>query len=254
MNDAYSRFDAHVHIGWWKTPDFAGHGSGIAQVSRVLRQSGFTGALAMTTDQIDNQGLLSAIKAGTHEISFSFAAWAQPGDSSFALFLESNLDHICAIKTHPSFARKPISHDDYVFVLELARRHGLPVVVHCGRWQEVAGYNIVLDTARKWHDVSFVLAHMGGDSPALVSGAASRIHDEHIENAFLGTESIREYWLVGRALDVLGPSRLVFGSDHNLNHPASFVAVIDALGLEGADYQAIMGGNAYRLFHRANSL
>jgi predicted TIM-barrel fold metal-dependent hydrolase len=39
----------------------------------------------------------------------------------------------------------------------------------------------------------------------------------------------------------------VFGSDHNLNHPGSFLAVIEALGLSAAQRAAILGGNARRI-------
>ena len=88
---------------------------------------------------------------------------------------------------------------------------------------------------------------MGGDSPTLVAGASNAIKERKLNNAYLGTESIREPWVVGRAIDTLGADRLIFGSDHNLNHPNSFIAVINALGLSNEEKAQIFGKNAQRL-------
>ncbi len=252
--DPFQVFDAHVHVGRWLTQDFAGRASDLSDVAQVLRSCGITGALVMPTDAGDNEGLLHEVirhqdTPGAAPALF-FAAWVRPGDDSLIDFLSENLSRIHALKMHPSFNRLPITDAAYTPFLGLAERHRLPVVVHCGRWQEVAGYGLALEAAERHPDLPFILSHMGGDAPALVLGAAQAICERGLSNAFLGTESIREYWLVGQALDLVGPERLVFGSDHNLNHPASFLAVIEALGLAPAERSMVLGGNAMRLLAR----
>lgn len=249
--DPFQVFDAHVHVGRWLTPDFAGRESDLADVTRVLRSCGVTGALVMPTDSGDNEALLGQVRAhqaapGAAPVLF-FAAWVRPGDDSLKAFLERNLSRVSALKVHPSFNRVPITDPAYESFLTLASRERWPVVVHCGRWREVAGFEFALEAAARYPDVPFLLSHMGGDSPALVLGAARAIRERGLANAHLGTESIREYWLVARALDLVGPERLVFGSDHNLNHPASFLAVIEALDLGPKDRAMILGGNARRI-------
>lgn len=245
--DPFQVFDAHVHVGRWRTPDFAGRDSDLEDVTRVLRSCGVTGALVMPTDSGDNEGLLRAVDGHRDLPALFFAAWVRPGDDSLHDFLERNRSRVSALKIHPSFNRLPVTDPAYEPLLAVASRRRWPVVVHCGRWREVAGFEIALDAADRHPDIPFVLSHMGGDSPTLVLGAAGAIRERGLANAYLGTESIREYWLVARALDLVGPERLVFGSDHNLNHPASFLAVVEALGLAPRERALVLGGNARRL-------
>ena len=256
-SNAFQVFDAHVHVGRWRTPDFAGRASDLSDVVRVLQAARITGALVMPTDEGDNAGLLRALaeyraRAGSGPELY-FAAWIRPADAGLEEFLDQNVSQIHAFKIHPSFNRLPISDPAYRRYLQRASRDRLPVVVHCGRWQEVAGYEIALRVAADHPDVPFVLSHMGGDSAALVLGAARAIRERGLVNAFLGTESIREYWLVERALDLVGPERVVFGSDHNLNHPASFLAVIDAIALPPQDRARVLGQNARGLLASAKT-
>lgn len=255
--DPFQVFDAHVHVGPWRTPDFAGRDSDLADVRRVLRSCGVTGALVMPTDSGDNDALLREVvrHQGTPGAApaLFFAAWVRPDDDSLTDFLERNMSRVGALKVHPSFNRVPITDPAYAPFLALAERRRLPVVVHCGRWREVAGWEKAVEVAERHPDIPFLLSHMGGDSPALVLGAARAIRERGLSNAHLGTESIREYWLVAQALDLVGPERLVFGSDHNLNHPASFLAVIEALDLAPAERALILGGNARRLLGAAGT-
>jgi hypothetical protein len=247
--DAFDVFDAHVHAGRWLTPDFAGRESSLDQVCDVLDRAGITGALVMPTDAGDNNGLLDAVAGRVGFPALRFAAWINPSAPGLPGWLEANASRIDAIKVHPSFCRLPITAPAFTPFLEFAREHSLPVVVHCGRWREVAGFELSLERARAFPEVPFILSHMGGDSPGLVLGAVDALGDGTLPNVHLGTESIREYWLVGRAVDALGPERLVFGSDHNLNHPKSFLAVLDALDISPDARALILGGNARRLIN-----
>lgn len=252
--DPFEVFDAHVHVGAWLTPDFVGRKAFLDEALKVMRESGVTGALVMPTDAADNARLLSDLKG--YEVSnkgpkrLFFALWVKPTDLSLRGFIEANAHEIAALKVHPSFNRLPITDKAYAPFLKEASRRSWPVIVHCGRWREVAGYEHVLEVAEKYPDVAFIMSHMGGDSPGLVLGAASEVRLRGLQNLYFGTESIREYWLVGMALDLVGPKRLVFGSDFNLNHPLSFLAVINALGLSKEEKSLILGKNARGLLCR----
>lgn len=257
MPDAFQRFDAHVHVGAWQTPDFAGHASDLADVRRVLGQAGFTGALVMPTDDGDNDGLarnLAGIRSEPGGPELLMAAWVDPHRPDAAMdFLQRRGPEVRALKCHPSFARLPLTAPAYRPFLAFARDHRLPIVTHCGRWREVAGFEVALAVAADFPEVTFVLSHMGGDGPTRVAGAVAAIRERGLVRVHLGTESIREPWVVGRAIDALGADRLLFGSDHNLNHPASFLAVIDALELSPDERARILGGNARRLFEPMRS-
>jgi len=239
-------FDSHVHVGGWVTPDFRGHSTTLAQTAKVLEDCGIGGALVMPTDSGANDWLADAVAAYRGPVRFLQAFWALPDEHGLEAIL-GRADYR-AIKIHPSFCRRPVTDTCWAPALRAAADTHLPVVVHCGRWQEMAGYGLLLDVADRWPDVNFVMAHMGGDSPALVIAAARAVAARRLKNVFMGTESIREYWLLASAIEIVGADRVLFGSDHNLNSPASFLAVIDAAGLSTAERAAILSGNARRLF------
>jgi predicted TIM-barrel fold metal-dependent hydrolase len=239
-------FDSHVHVGRWRIADFGGHGTTLAETAGILAAAGIRGALVMPTDSGDNAGLLAELDAFDGPVRFAAAAWAVPDDQALAALVDTH--DFRAIKIHPSFCRVPVTDAAWAPSLEVARSRRLPVVVHCGRWQEMAGYGLLLKAAETWPDVDFVMAHMGGDSPSLVLGAARETVGRGFENVYFGTESIREYWILAEAIGIVGADRVLFGSDHNLNPPAAFRAVIDAIGLSAADRRLVLGENAVRLF------
>ena len=115
----------------------------------------------------------------------------------------------------------------------------------------MAGYRLALDVAERFSRVAFVLGHMGGDEPLLVRETYRRIGERGIGNAYLGTESLRQYWVVREAVDALGADRIVFGSDYNLNHPDMFRALVDGLELDREARARILGENLNALLPRA---
>lgn len=245
-------FDGHVHIGAWQLPDFSGHASDAADLLFIYRRYAYAGALVFSTDAADNRGLLEAVPRQVGELAFRHAFWVAPELPGNLSTLEETAAQWAALKIHPSLLRRPIGDPSYAPYLDVAATLGIPVVVHCGRWQEMAGYGLVLDVAAMRPGLHFILGHMGGDSPHLVDGCAARIADTEITNVSLGTESIREPWVLERALERLGPRRLVFGSDYNLNHPEPFRRLIEVLDIPDAAREDIFIRNLDRLFPPAH--
>jgi predicted TIM-barrel fold metal-dependent hydrolase len=236
--------DGHVHVGAWKTPDFAGHQNTLEDAVRVYRDANFAGALVMGTDAANNQSLLAAIEAHNacdSSLIFRFMAWVDPRTPDMMDFLNDQLDRIAALKIHPSFLRTRPDDSELVAYWRWAERHGRPVVVHCGRWQEMSSFRFCIEAAQRYPTVHVIAAHMGGDSPELVlatiEGAKS------LSNLYLGTESIRQPWLIQRAVDALGAQQIIFGSDYNLNSPRSFQCIIDDLNISTEERALILGQN-----------
>lgn len=235
--------DGHVHVGTWDHPPFCGHGTTFDESIAMLQAAGVAGALVTTTDRRDHVALVEAC-AVPRAVRTWAALWVSPTT------LEADLDAMeqlagryRALKLHPSLSRIAISDDVWRPFLREAERRALPVVVHCGRWLPMAGWTLCLDLAARWPTVRFILAHMGGDSPELGQAAVARAKADRLENVWFGTESIREYWSVQRAIDALGPSRFVYGSDHNLAHPATYLPVIDALAISAEERAQVYAGN-----------
>lgn len=237
--------DGHVHVGRWRTPDFSGRATEVEDAARLYAELGYTSALVMPTDTGENARLLDGLLASS--FPFRFCAWIDPADPAAAAFLDERRDDVAALKVHPSFLRRRA--DDEVFepFYRWGAAHGTPVLVHCGRWLEMASWRFPLAAAVRHPDVAFVLCHMGGDGTDLVEGAVEGVLASGADNVFFGTESIRQYWIVRHAISRLGPERVIFGSDYNLNHPRSFEAVVDALDLPPAARERVF-------FHNLNEL
>jgi predicted TIM-barrel fold metal-dependent hydrolase len=68
-----------------------------------------------------------------------------------------------------------------------------------------------------------------------------------LPNAYLGTESIREYYSLRLALDCLGPERLLFGSDYPLGWPAAYLQVFEGARPSADERRLVLGENLRRL-------
>ena len=233
-------------MGTWRTPDFSGRATQVAEAAALYGGLGYDGALVMPTDTADNAGLERAL--AETDYPFRFCAWIDPDDDGLDAFLDTAASRIAALKIHPSFLRRRVTDPVFEPYLRWAADHHTPVLVHCGRWQEIASYRFPIEVAREHPETTMILCHMAGDSTDLVQATCDLVEETGITNAYLGTESIRQYWIVQRAVDQLGPERIIFGSDYNLNHPKSFQAVVDALELSEAARQRIFFDNLNTLF------
>jgi len=160
-------------------------------------------------------------------------------------------------------------------VLELARTHKAPVLVHCGllkvKLRDAFGiprpYDLtyadplaVVVAANRFRDVSFVLPHFGGGmlEHALLAGA-------QCENICVDTSSSND-WMAAlpgsvaladvfrAALRVFGAERILFGTDSS-TFPRGWrgdirdaqLQALEQAGAKAAQVDAVMGGNLARL-------
>ena len=247
--------DAHIHVGDWKHPDFLGRRSTVASTLEVLEEAGISGAALCPTDRCDNAGLLAesvvAIEQG-YAGKLWVLPWVRPtGHEEGAKDLEfvaSNRDSVCGVKIHPSLSRVRISDEGFAPVLELAHRRGLVVLVHCGRWQEMASYKFAVEAAKRYPQAKFLLAHSGGDTPPLATAAAELVAEECVDNVWFEFSGLREFWVVERNVSLLGAERYLMGSDYALAHPLMYIGAVAGMKLSSAQKDLILGQNAIKLF------
>lgn len=241
--------DGHVHWGEWKPEREGWPGATLADIRSALARSGIHGAVLMPTDRADNAGLAAAIAADPR--GFHFFAWVDPhAPDDMLRFLEEHVAVLGGLKFHPSLERAAATDPLWRPFLEFAERWRLPVIVHAGRWQEMAGWRFCLDVAERHPEASIIVAHLGGDLPSLQQECAREMARRALPNAYLGTESIREYYSVRYALDRLGADRLLFGSDYPLGWPAAYLAVLDGANPSEEERRQVLGENLLRLLAR----
>ncbi|MBK8551810.1 MAG: amidohydrolase family protein, partial [Ignavibacteria bacterium] len=149
------------------------------------------------------------------DFKFYYKAWINPDDKDLDNFLENNIDKISLFKVHPSIQRKKITNGSYDKYMKLAEEKKKPVVVHCGRWQEIASYKFPLELTEKYPGLILILAHLGGDQPSLYLECAKELKNKKYRNVYLGTESVREFHFVNKVVHTVGAEKVIFGSDYN---------------------------------------
>ncbi|MBS1491896.1 MAG: amidohydrolase family protein [Bacteroidetes bacterium] len=240
--------DAHIHIGKW-SEIFLNLESTVDEAVAELKKSGIDEAICMPTDRTSNTELLSEIKSRT-DYKFYFNAWINPKDAELDEFLEKNISDVHFFKIHPSIDKLKITDPSFEKYLYLASEKKIPIVVHCGRWKEMAGYEICLEAAKKFPDLRLILAHLGGDQPSICTQCAKDVKAGGYENVYLGTESVREFYFVNEVVKTLGAERVLFGSDYNLGLPASYLPIIDRLKVSNEEKELIYSGNAMKLLQK----
>lgn len=239
--------DGHIHIGRW-SEIFLNYTSTVEEAVEVMKESGVEGAVAMPADATSNSELLSGIKK-ISGYKFYFCAWINPYDSELPGFLEENTGDVKFLKYHPSLIRKRITDESLIPYLEIADKQRYPVIVHCGRWQEIAGFEYVIEAARNFPGVNFILAHLGGDQPSLCTSAARAVRESGLKNLYLGTESVREFYFVNEVVKTAGAERIIFGSDYNLGLPKMYIPIIEKLKISNEEKEMIYSGNILRLIN-----
>lgn len=249
--------DAHVHVGAWDHADFLGRASSFQSTLAELEGAGIGGAALLPTDRGENQALLDgarAAQAAGHRGQMWLFPWVRPlgaGGEADLAWVEDNLASIAGIKFHPSLSRVRISDPAFAPFLELCARASKVALVHCGRWQEMASWRFCLDAAERHPAARFLLAHAGGDTPPLATAAAAGIAERKLANAWFEISGLREYWVVQRNIDLIGPERYLLGSDYNLAHPSMYVAAVRAMKLGEVATRQVLGENAVALLGAA---
>lgn len=247
--------DAHIHVGRWRHADFLGRQTDLAGVVAVLEAAGCDGGVLMPTDDYDNQGLWDAIDAARTEVGRALwmVPWVRPegADDRAATadldWVEAHAADVSGIKIHPSLSRCRVTDDRFRPALELAASHDLVVIVHCGRWQEMASYRFAIEAALDYPEVRFLLAHAGGDTPPLATAAADMVAERGVDNVWFDFSGLREFWVIERNVARIGSDRYLMGSDFSLAHPLMYRGAVAGMNLSDGDKEAMLGANAVAL-------
>lgn len=242
--------DSHIHIGKWSSI-FFNYESTVEEAIKVMKSSGVDAAVCMPTDKTGNNFLLKET-IDNPDFKFYYNAWINPEDKDLDMFLKNVMDRISMFKVHPSIQKRRITDESFDKYMQLAEENKKPVVVHCGRWQEIASYKFPLELVEKYPDLILILAHLGGDQPSIYLECAETINDKknnRYKNVYLGTESVREFYFVNKVVHTVGAEKVIFGSDYNLGLPLTYIPIVESLDIPSSDKDLIFSGNILRLIN-----
>jgi predicted TIM-barrel fold metal-dependent hydrolase len=119
--------------------------------------------------------------------------------------------------------------------------HSQLAVRGCEPWR-------LLTLAEAFPEVTFIMAHMGGDG-GFVQGNQSAQLVKDVPNIILETSTtVTDPWatFLGPA-EMLGPERVILGSDAPLHHVALNLLKLDLLDMDDEWRRLMLGGNMQRI-------
>jgi len=132
-------------------------------------------------------------------------------------------------------------------IMEKAGHYKVPVLFHCGR-AAAASPVLIADLAQDYPDVSVIVAHMGYRDRADETIALAK----RVKNLYLDTAIMCHIRLLARAVETVGPERVLHGSDHPAQ-PFRFelekiaIHLREFAGLDNKSLALILGKNLKRL-------
>lgn len=138
----------------------------------------------------------------------------------------------------------------------LCKEHGLPMMVHVN---EPMGHQypgkapltlkMIYDLARALEGVTLILAHWGGG--LFFFNLLKREVPEALTDVYFDTAAspfLYQPKIYGLAAEIIGPEKILFGSDYPLIRPARYFREMEAAGLDAETSRLIKGEAAAKIF------
>ena len=245
--------DAHAHV----SP--TSYGS-TEKYLEVLRQSGIDQAVICLGGMIDVRRMSEYIvgakkpndiphneyvaKSVENSPMLDGVACVNPCDPEAA----HNLDR-CLKKGFRGLMVSPLVHKfsfrdaNMAELASLCGERGLPVISH-NAWRDGANTVDYVALARKFPGTNFILEHMGAPPADMEATEAAA----ELDNFFLET-SLGNYMHILETVKRAGASKVIFGSEYPLSHPAVELKKILLLEISERDRDKILGENIRDLMH-----
>jgi uncharacterized protein len=236
--------DVHQHSGPWP---FAGATGGIALNLRLMQRCGIdiaivSSARAVVQDMILGNNELADELVGKPDL-FGYVTlnptWPTLCEREIVRFADN--PQFVGYKIHCGYSGCSMGDPRVAAIFNMLEPLARPLLVHTWGAAEVAALQRL---AEKHSNLPIIMAHAGGD--AWRAGiSAARV----CQNLFLDFACSTAYTgAIQRALETLGPTQTVFGSDSTLFDPLYMKVQFDHLPIPDLDRSLVMGGNAQRLF------
>lgn len=142
-------------------------------------------------------------------------------------------------------------------IMALCQENNLPIMIHTN---EPVGHNYpgktpntlkqIYNLVRRYPDNKIVLAHWGGGLfffsllKKEVKASLKNVYFDTAASPFLYDAEIYRV-----ALTIMGPEKILFGSDYPLISPTRYIKEVSSLGISQSDTDAMFGNNASHLLN-----
>ena len=150
---------------------------------------------------------------------------------------------VVGVKMHPEQFEHPVNSERNKELLEIIDSYGLPILIHTAHF-EVSRPSHVLEIAKQFKNNKYILAHMGNAWWQEAVRTASLSDNIYIDivSSWCVFDQIRY------ACEVLGPQRVLYGSDLDLLDPSMSIGMVQSSEISQEDKEKVFYKNALELF------
>jgi predicted TIM-barrel fold metal-dependent hydrolase len=232
-------FDAHMHVGAFES--LFGVSLDRDGIDALMREHGIGSGVVFHPDN-------AYVAEVVESIPGLFAlVWANPRLPGYLAEAERFLDHpkFLGMKLHPLLdgyhPDDPAVHP----LVELLVERDLPVLVHCGHPIFTLPWSIE-ELAVRFPAAKVILGHMGHGNVVYINGAIDVA--ERNPNVYLETSGMPMHTKIREAVERVGETRVLYGSDVPFHHPEVELAKVRRSGLDERLVERVLGRNGRLLF------
>jgi predicted TIM-barrel fold metal-dependent hydrolase len=231
-------FDAHMHIGEFPFFNVSLDRDGLAA---LMEETGLTECCVFAPDNREVQRTVESIE-GAHAL-----VWANPrvpGNIDEAIQMLDEPAFI-GVKLHPLLdsyhPNDPALHP----LMEVVAERRLPVLVHTGHPIFTLPWSVE-ELAVTFPDANIIFGHMGGGNIVYINASIDIACRR--PNVYLETSGMPMHTKIAEAIERVGPTRVLYGSDAPFHHPAVELLKVRLSGLDDELIQRVLHTNAHELF------
>lgn len=239
--------DVHVHFGRCGITGLRTSIGQLVELAKTHRMG------AMNTFSFDIAPLVNSRRLDSYTQDNGFLFFMVRGSTRDLTIHEDTLRNLLCqkrclgMKIHPSLDRRPITDIIYQKWLAFLTEEQKTLLLHCGRWREIAGFEHGVAIANQHPDLRIIFAHMGGNEYELERRAVAAA--KKLENVMLDTSNCKHIFMLEHAVQELGSHRILFGSDYPWGGFAQNAVLLLESNLSKYDQDRIFRRNFEDLFN-----
>ena len=239
--------DSHIHLGSFSVA-YPFVESRMEKVIQMLRDEGVNYALASSSKALHydcpegNAEVLAAAKK-YKEIIPCLVVNAWQHAQAMSDLEQWRANGYVGVKIHPNCHNYPLNSKAAEPILEFCQKEGLPVLTHSTGGCPLSGAGAIEDVAKKFNELKLIVGHGGIFSDRQVAQVV-----KDYPQLFLEISVEYEAGKLERTVDMIGPDRILFGSDCPLHNPSVMLQRVRVMKLSKEDEEKILWKNTARLY------
>lgn len=242
--------DVHAHYGKWFFPIETDSTSSILEMmgKNGVGKAIFSSGLAIIYDFHEgNAQLASAIENHPQFYAYLFLNPNYIRESLYEMdkYL-SEKPKFLGLKLYSNgYIGQPLNcsgHRKFLEVLQNKYPQKNVILFHCYSYSETQK---LLEIARDFPKLNFIMGHMGGDDWEKVIEVVGEVNNIYLELC----SSNPAQGKIEQPISAVGVKKIMFGSDMTLLNPAWTIGMIESAHISEEEKKLILYGNAARVFH-----